>query len=113
MENERPLTPQESMEVIMRAISRTKDDIRANSFYFMLWGWLMAIASFGFFVLMEFVGSRLSFLPFPILAATGFITTFVHYTMRKVVATESHLTFFLSRMWAVIGLCYLMVVFIN
>jgi hypothetical protein len=113
MESERPLTPQESMEVIVRAISRTKDDIRANSFYFMLWGWLIAIASFGFFVLMEFVRTPLAFLPFPFLAAVGFITTYVRYTKRRVEATESYLTFFLSRMWAVLGISFLMVVFIN
>lgn len=113
METEKPLSPQESMDVIMRAISRTKDDVRANSFYFMLWGWLMTVASFGFFVLMEFVHTPFAFIPFPILAATGFITTFVHYTRRKTDATESHLTFFLTRMWAVLGLCYMIAVFIN
>lgn len=113
MENERPLTPLESMEVIVRAISRTKDDIRANSFYFLLWGWLIAIASFGFFALLVMTGTHLSFLPFPVLAAIGFVTTFFHYTKRKTTGTESYLTFFLSRMWAVIGVCFLIVVFIN
>jgi hypothetical protein len=113
MESERPLTPQESMEVIMRAINRTKDDIRANSFYFLLWGWLIAIASFGFFVLLEFVGTQLSFLPFPILATVGIITTALHYSKRKSQATESHLTFFLNRMWVVLGISLMLVVFIN
>lgn len=113
MENERPLTPQESMDVIVRAIARTKEDVRANSFYFLLWGWLIAVASFGFFALSVLTGSHLSFLPFPILATAGFVTTFVHYSKRRVVATESYLTFFLSRMWAVLGVCFLLVVFIN
>jgi hypothetical protein len=113
MEHERQLTPLESMEVIVRAIERTKDDIRANSFYFLLWGWLIAIASFGFFALMMFVDTILFFLPFPVLATVGFITTFVHYSKRKRLATESYLTFFLNRMWAVLGVALLMVVFIN
>ncbi|HZY82651.1 MAG TPA: hypothetical protein VFE50_24155 [Cyclobacteriaceae bacterium] len=113
MENERPLSPQESMEVILRAISRTKEDIRVNSFYFLLWGWLIAIASFGFFVLMEFVGTRWHFLPFPILGLSGMVITVVHYNRRRVTSTESHLTYFLSRMWAVLGICILISVFIN
>lgn len=113
METEKPLTPQESMDVILRAISRTRDDIRANSFYFLLWGWLIALASFGSFVSIVFVKTHLHFLPFPILAGVGFVTTYVHYSRRTVVATESYLTFFLSRMWAVLGVCFLLVVFIN
>lgn len=113
METERPLTPQESMEVIVRAIARTKDDVRANSFYFLLWGWLIALASFGFFVLSMYVDTRLYFLPFPVLAAVGFVATFVHYSKKKSKATESYLTFFLSRLWAALGICFLLVVFIN
>jgi len=99
--------------VIVRAIARTKDDIRSNSFYFMLWGWLIAIASFGFFVLMEFVRTPLAFLPFPFLATVGIITTYMRYSKRRATATESYLTFFLNRMWAVLGIGFLMVVFIN
>lgn len=98
--------------MIVRAISRTKDDIRANGFYFLLWGWLIAVASFGSFAL-EFVDTHWHFLPFPILASIGFVTTFVHYSKRRIVSTESYLTFFLSRMWAVLGICFLLVVFIN
>ena len=113
MEDEKQLTPQESMEVILRAISRTKSGIRANSFYFMLWGWLIAIASFAFFVLSVFFHFRLHFVPFPILGAVGGIITIVHYSRRRVVATESYVTHFLSRMWMVLGVAFLMVVFIN
>jgi hypothetical protein len=101
------------MEVILQAISRTRDDIRGNSFYFLLWGWLIAIASFAFFGLLEFVGTQWHFLPFPILGLTGIAITVVHYVRKRAVATESHLTWFLSRLWAVLGICFLVVVFIN
>ena len=113
MEEEKTLTPLESMEVIVRAISRAKNDIRVNSFYFLLWGWLIAIASFAFFVLSVFFKVFLHFIPFPILATLGGIITIIHYSKRRIVATESYVSHFLSRMWVVLGLAFLMVVFIN
>jgi hypothetical protein len=113
MEEEKTLTPLESMEVIMKAISRTKDNIRANSFYFLLWGWLIAIASFSFFILKVFFGIFLHFVPFPILATLGGIITIVHYRKKRIVATESYVTHFLKCMWVVLGIAFLIVVFIN
>ena len=113
MEEEKRLSPQESMEVILRAISRTKSGIRSNSFYFMLWGWLIAIASFGFFVMKVFFEIWLHFILFPILGAIGGIITIIHYSRKRVVQTESYVTHFLSRMWVIIGIGFLMVVFIN
>lgn len=113
MDDEKTLTPQESMQVILQAISRTKNGIKANSFYFLLWGWLIAIASFAYFVLSVFFHFRLHFVPFPILAGIGGIITMVHYSKRRIVATESYVTHFLSRMWMVLGIAFLIVVFIN
>ena len=113
MEEEKILTPLESMEVIVRAISRTKSDIKANSFYFLLWGWLIAIASFSFFVLGAFLKFRLHFVPFPILATLGGIITIIHYSRRRVVSTESYIGHFLKCLWIVLGFAFMIVVFIN
>ncbi len=113
MEEEKTLTPLESMEVIVKAISRTKDNIRANSFYFLLWGWLIAIASFAFFVLSVFFHFRLHFVPFPILATLGGIVTIAHYSKKRVVATESYVSHFLKCLWIALGISFLIVVFIN
>lgn len=113
MEDEKRLSPQESMDVILQAISSTKSGIRANSFYFMLWGWLIAIASFGFFVMKVFFNMWHHFVLFPVLALVGGIVTIIHYSRKRVVSTESYVSHFLSRMWIVLGFGFLIVVFIN
>jgi len=111
---DKKLTHSESLEIIAEAISRTKIDYRDNSFYFLLWGWLVALASFAFFVLHHFTGIKLYFIPFPVAAIAGIITTTAHYIKHKSIAsTESYLTFYLSRLWLVLGLSFIMVVFIN
>jgi hypothetical protein len=113
MENEKILSPQESLDVILKAISGTKNDIRSNSFYFLLWGWMIAIASFGFFVMKVFFGAWFHFVLFPILGTIGIIVSLVHYSRKKMVSTETHLSHFLSKLWAVLGIAFIIAVFVN
>jgi hypothetical protein len=50
MEDEN-FSPQESLQVIQSMIGKTKASVADNSFYFLLWGWLVFIASMGQYVL--------------------------------------------------------------
>lgn len=111
---EKNISHLESLHVIADAISRTKDNFRENSFYFLLWGWLITAASVAFFVLQQYTTIHIFFVPFPIAAATGGIITIARYLKyRSVAPTESYITYFLSRLWMVLGLNFVAVVFIN
>ncbi|MBT1698053.1 hypothetical protein KK083_14265 [Fulvivirgaceae bacterium PWU4] len=111
---EKNISHLESLHVIADAISRTKDNFRENSFYFLLWGWLITAASVAFFILQQYTTVHIFFVPFPIAAATGGIVTIVRYLKHRSVApTESYITYFLSRLWMVLGLNFVAVVFIN
>lgn len=110
---EKYLSPQEGLEIITNAIAVTKANIKQNSFTFLLWGWLVAIASFFFLFLQHYTLTRLYFLPFPILAFCGIITTIIHYRQKVATSTITYLTDFLYKMWLVLGLSFFAVVFIN
>lgn len=111
---DKPLSPQESLSLIAEAISKTKDNIKENSFPFLLWGWLIAVASFSYFLLQQYTSFRFYFIPFPVFVAVGMITTVIWYLKQKSTsATESYLNYFLSRMWLVLGINFLAVVFIS
>lgn len=111
--DEETLTPQQSLQVITEAISQAKENIRENSSPFLLWGWLIAIASFLFFILHQYTLFQFYFLPFPVLAIAGIITTIVYFRKRNSTATISYITNFLSKMWVALGLSFFVVVFIN
>ena len=51
MENEKPLSPEESLQLIQTMISKTKDAVADNSFYFLFWGWLVFGCCMGSFIL--------------------------------------------------------------
>jgi hypothetical protein len=111
--SERMLSPQESMKIIADAISSTKENIRENSFCFLLWGWLLALASFLFFVIRRYTDFQYYFLVFPAVALVGIVATLYWYSLRKRTSTISYLSYFLSRLWLVLGICFISVVFIN
>jgi hypothetical protein len=109
---EHTLDPAGSLELIAEVIAKTRENIREHSFLFLLWGWLIAIASFSFFILHEYSSFRLFFLPFPILALTGIIIT-VLYFGRKRHEPETYISHFLKILWQVLGIGFLLVVFIS
>src|ERR1700722_21001239 len=89
---ESPMLPEESLAVIAEAISKTKENFRENASYFLLWGWLIATASGSFFLLHAYTGFRYYFLPFPLLAGAGIVSTLALYSRRKAIAhSETYL----------------------
>jgi hypothetical protein len=106
------LTPLQGLQMITEVISKTKDNLREHSYCFLLWGWLIAAASFLFFALHEYTSFSLYFLPFPILAAAGIFLTLRFYAGRRH-APETYLSYYLKRMWLVLGLGFVLVVVIN
>ncbi len=51
--NENIMTEQESLQVIQQMIQSAKQEFHDKSFYYLLWGWLVFLASIGQFVLMS------------------------------------------------------------
>jgi hypothetical protein len=113
MEIEKTLSPQESLLLITDTIAHTKENIQQNSFPFLLWGWLIAIASFAFFFLHNYTTTRFYFLPFPLLAVIGVVTTIIFYRKNVVTSTLTYLSNFMYKMWMVLGIAFFTVVFIN
>jgi hypothetical protein len=112
--DERILLPQESLALIAEAIRKTKENYRENSRFFLLWGWLIVTASLGFYVLRQYTATRFFFLPFPVLSAVGIVMSLVWYRQLKAEApTETYLGYFFNRMWLVVGIGFIVVVFVS
>ena len=103
MENEQILSPNESLALISDTIKKTKENLREHSFTYLLWGWMIAIASFSSFLLLLFSHSPFFFVPFPILSILAVVINIVYYFNQKITnPTETHLAYFLNRMWLVV-----------
>ena len=51
---DKELSPQESLDLIQSMIGRARKRYTNNSFYFLLWGWIVMLGSFIHFYLLEF-----------------------------------------------------------
>lgn len=110
---EKVLSPQEGLQLISDAIAMTKENIRENSFPFLLWGWIVAMASFSFFLLQHYTGFEFYFLPFPVFGVVGIVATFIYHRRRIATSTISYFTDFFYKMWLVLGISFFAVVVIN
>jgi len=110
---EKFLSPQEGLQLITDAIAMTKHNVKQNSFSFLLWGWLITMASFSFFCLQHYTDFKYYFLPFPVFAVLGIVATVSYYQRRVSVSTISYSSDFLYKMWLVLGISFFAVVIIN
>ncbi len=66
---------QDSIRVITEMIENSKSNIKDNSFFYLLWGWLVLIASVTNFALLKMGYFEISWIPWPILMFGGGITS--------------------------------------
>ncbi len=97
MENE--LTHEKSLKIIYEMIETSKTNLKDNSFFFLLWGWLVMAASLIHFALL-YTPCQYPFLPWPILMTTGaVISVIAGYRMGRKSKVISHLDKSMIYLW--------------
>ncbi|WP_233898771.1 hypothetical protein [Tenacibaculum piscium] len=114
MKNQNQLNPTESLQIISEAIHQTKENIKEQSFYYIMWGWIIAIASFTHYLLLAFTNLKQSHLVWSILIPLGWILSII-YTIKKEkkLKYETYLDTFLKNLWIVIGVSFFIIKFIS
>jgi hypothetical protein len=51
---EEKLTPRESLDIISQMIHQAQGNVSSSSFYFLLWGWVIAACNFGMYSIFKF-----------------------------------------------------------
>lgn len=75
------LSAQESLHLISSMIQQAKGKMQKSSFYFLLWGWTVAIANLGVYILIKFTNVENPFLMFAITIPSAIIAAV--YGMRQ------------------------------
>lgn len=109
MEKEK-LTPEDSFNIINKAVSNFKMNYKETSKVFLLWGWVLTIASFSHFTILKILLSKeaydliglYSIINWSVFVACGFIIQY--FILRKVHMKKkvySHLEKYISKLWQV------------
>jgi len=79
------ISGQEGFEIIQRMIRTAKKDFENNSFYNLLWGWLVLVASLGHYILMKagFGHPYMTWLLMPVGGIVTMVYAFRHERQRK------------------------------
>jgi hypothetical protein len=113
MTTEKNLSPQESLQLIANVVASTKQNYKNQSVFFILWGTLVAVASFTEYGLRTFSELRPTYLPWMILMPIGAIASI--YFGKKQSSEQPTLTFFnhfLNTMWKVMHVSFFLTVVI-
>jgi len=99
------LSPEKQLQLIQSTIAQAKENLSKHSFPFLFWGWLVSITALINFLLLSYSSfGEKSYLIWPVSMVIGAIYIVLYY--RKAEKTERHLThleYFLSRLWMVLG----------
>lgn len=78
MENNDSFSEHESLQLIHKMISTAKHDISDNSFFYLLWGWLVFTASISNYILLSVLKYEHHYLPWAILMPLGGIVSGIY-----------------------------------
>jgi len=108
---EEELDPAPKLQVITAVIKKSKENIKEHSFLFLLWGWLIAVASFSFFMIHAYtLQAVLS--SFSCTGAYRYHYFGLYYTGRAQ-KPETYIDYYLKKLWLVLGISFVLVVVIN
>lgn len=113
MENEeKQLTQEESLRIIHEMISAAKNDVKADAFIFLLWGWLVFVASIAQFILVNLHVSWNS-IPWMLMPVGGIITAVYSFMKGKKDRTKTNVTESLKYTWIAFTVALLIILFFN
>ena len=110
MNTEENLSPQKSLDVITTMINQSQGKMRKNSFYFLLWGWTVALANFGMYGLMKFTDYDHPYVVWTITIPAWIITMIYGSRQDKQASVYTHLDKVNMWLWICYGISLLPIV---
>ena len=97
MENQ--FTEQPGIKVIHEMIENTKAKFRDNGFFYLLWGWLVLIASISHFIMMN-LGYEYAWLPWPVMMfGGGIVSGIAGYRLGKKASVKTFFDTAIVSLW--------------
>lgn len=115
------LTPEESFSIINKAIANFKLNYRETAKVFLLWGWVLAIASFSNFILIKILYSRKAFESMGLISLSnwvvflliGFIIMFfMERKLNRDKKVFSYLESYFKNLWTVTAASFIVATFL-
>ena len=112
MENEQPINEQDSLRIIHEMIASAKSDVKGDSFIFLLWGYLVFIASISQFILVK-MNVEHNDIVWLLMPLGGIVTAIYYMKKKKNEKAKTHVSEFLKYVWIAFGVAMCVIMFSN
>jgi hypothetical protein len=115
------LTPEESFDLINKAISNFKVNYKESAKTFLLWGWILTLASFSNFIILKILHAKeaynlmgfYSLCNWGVFVLIGFIfLVFMERKINKEKKVYSHLESYIKKLWTVAAASFFIAIFL-
>jgi len=119
---DKTLTPEESLQIIQKSISNSRKNMREGSFYYLLWGWALILASLAnYFLIRNLIGQEryddimlMSLLAWGVFLLAAMIIQFVYLSRKgKTGRVITHLDRYIKIIWITAGLLMGLMTFLS
>jgi hypothetical protein len=119
---EKTLTPEESLQIIHKSISNSRKNLREGSFYCLLWGWALILASLANYFLIRHLISLeryddimlMSMVAWDVFIIAAMIIQFIYQAHpRKTERVVTHLDRYITIVWITAGLLMGLMAFLS
>jgi hypothetical protein len=111
--NEKELSPQESIELIQTMINKTKGVVADDSFYFLLWGWLVFACCLVQFYLKVYLQFPQHYYVWMLMPVGGIISAVYGSRQAKKTHVKSFVDESLDYLWIALGLAFVVLITVN
>jgi hypothetical protein len=106
------LSAQQSLDIITGMIEQAKGSVQKNSFYFLLWGWVVVFANLGVYALIKFTDYPNPFIVWGITIPAAIISIIYGIRSGKEARVASHLEKISACIWIGFGItCFIFIAF--
>ena len=110
---EKNLSPNESLAIIQNMISTAKNNLTDDGFHFLLWGFLVMLASFAQYALAK-ANVEANYLPWYIMPAVGVPVAIIYeWRKKKHEKVKTHFDRIFGYLWTAVGITIFAVIFIS
>src|SRR5688572_5575739 len=98
------LTPEQSLDLITRMIDQAKGNAQRNAFYFLLWGWVVALANLGMYTLAR-MNYEHPYIVWAITIPVWIFTLVTSFQKGRARSAGTHLDRISAWLWLSFGVC--------
>ena len=109
---EKQLTQEESLRIIQEMIIAAKSEVKDDSFTYLLWGWLVFVASISQFVLVE-MEIQWNSVPWLLMPLGGIITAIYWIRKKKDMRVKTYVSEWIKYTWISFGIALGIIMFFN